>query len=257
MSDDGREIVAKLIVEQSALQQYVDVLGALVDECKLHFDDDRLSARVVDPANVASIIPADLLASRCESYDAPGSAVVGASVNRLDELIGAANSGDLIHLRLDMATRKLLVDYREVHHEMALIDADSVRQEPDLPDLDLPNTVTVEAGDLSEGVGVVDLTSDHLELQTASTQDAIVLFGGGDVDESSYTIDDGVIMNGIREETSTLLSLEYLEELVKPMPDDAEVTVSYGDDFPIIMEWSACEGGIEVKQLLAPRIQSQ
>ena len=257
MSDDS-EIIAELTVAQSVLQQYVDTLTPIVDEAKLHISAEGVTARVVDPANVASILPADLHAEACEYVDAPGQATVGVNLGRLDDLIGAANSGDLIRLRLDMATRKLLIDYREIHHEMALIDPDSIRGEPDDPGLELPNSVVVEGGDLAEAVDVVELSSDHLRITAPEDGDSVELLGEGDIDVSRYVFDaDTLITNGLREATESLFSLEYVSELVKPIPSDAEVAITFGEEFPMELEWSACEGGIEVKQLLAPRIQSK
>lgn len=257
MSDTDREIIADVLIEQSKLQQFVDVVTSLVDECKLHISDEGFTARYVDPANVASTVPLRLHESGFDHLDAPGSATVGINAGRLDDLIDNAKSGDLIQLRLDMETRTLLVDYREIHHAMGLIDPDSVREEPEIPDLDLPNTVGISGEAFEEAAKVIDLTTDHIEIQTTPTKDAFEFVGEGDIDDSRYTVEgETLLMNGIREETSTLLSLDYVKDMVKPMPDDAEIQISYGEDFPAIFEWEACDGAISVTQLLAPRIQS-
>ena len=258
MDESDREIVAEFIVSKPILKQFVDTLTPLVRECRINLSEDGFRVDVVDPANVASILPVKLKASGFENIDAPGSASQGLNLKRLDDYIGKARNDDLIHVRLDMASRKLLIDYREIHHSMALIDPDSVRAEPDLPKLDLPNTVGVSGASLSEAVGVADLVSDHIQITAGNDKESVIFSAEGDTDDADYTISgDSLVTNEISDaDAETLLSLEYLKELVKPMPDDAEIQIRFGTEFPIIMDWSANEDCIEVKQLLAPRIQS-
>lgn len=255
------EIVAEGIVPAERLQQYVDTMLALVDESKIHFNDDGLIARFVDPANVASTIPATLEASGFESYDAPGSVTIGANLQRLDDFISNANTGDLIQLQVDMEVRKLRISYRNIEHKMALIDPDAIRQEPDDPGLDLPNKVVLEGGDLSEAVDVADLVSDHIDVVCGFDDDGegeVTFVGRGDTDDSDYTLESEALLGGsqINQETVSKFSIDYLVDMTKPIPDDAEVSMHVGEDFPVMLEWEAADGHIQTKQLLAPRIDS-
>lgn len=251
------EIIAEAIIEASTLKQYVDVFTPLVDEGRIHFNDDGITTRVCDAANVAMIAPATLDAAAFESYDAPGAATIGVSFVTLSERLGAANSGDLVHLKVDMETRKLRLSYRNIDQSVAMIDPDAIQQEPDLPDLDLPNELTVEAGDLDEAATVIDMVTDHIGIDARPDDREVALIGEGDVDDTTVTFgDEETIHADVPEDTWSLFSLDYVEELVKPMPGDAEVRIRFGDEFPMKLDWEACDGHLTVHELLAPRIQS-
>jgi len=158
--EDG-EITTSGIIQADVLQQYVDTLSSLVDECKIHFGDAGLSARAVDPANVA-MVDAELSKHAFESYDSPGEVRIGVALDKLDEKLGSANSDDLVEFGLDMETRHLRLRYRTVEHKMALIDPDAIRKEPDMPDLELPNYAELFSDDLQEARKNVALVTDHL-----------------------------------------------------------------------------------------------
>ena len=51
-------------------------------------------------------------------------------------------------------------------------------------------------------------------------------------------------------------SLDYLKDMDKAIPSDAEVTTELGEEFPVKMHFGYAEGDGHVTFMLAPRIQS-
>jgi len=248
------EIIFEATADKSGPQKLVETFDPLVSEVKMHFNDGGISVRAVDPANVG-MIDATLAADAFESYDSPGAVTQGINLERLDERLGVGDSGDLANLSLDMETRKLNVDVGHISQAMGLIDPDSVRQEPDLPDLDLPNTVVLTGDQLETAVDAVGMVSNHVEI-TADDGD-IVFAGQGDIDETTVRYGAGdCIDSDVTEDVASLFSHEFLEGFVDPMPADAEVELAFGDEFPVWFEWAAVEDCFDVSQMLAPRIQS-
>lgn len=252
------EIVAEGIIDAGTLQQYIDSLTPLVSEARIHWNEDGLSANVVDPANVAMIVPSHLEYRAFESYDAPGSATIGLALDRLDDRLDPASPDQLVQLQVDMETRRLNVDFGRAHQELGLIEPDAIRKEPDVSKLDLPNVVTIEGGELTDALKVVDMVSDHVVVSGDPDGDPLRLFGQADTDESevSFTRADCIDAD-IGTACESVFSLEYLMELTTAIPDDAEVVVRYGDEFPIRVDWEASDGWLTVESVLAPRIQSQ
>jgi proliferating cell nuclear antigen len=250
------EIIARAITPVGPLQQFLDALTPIVQEAKLHFDDDGIHARAVDPANVAMSFP-DLDAAAFESYESPGEAVVGANLESIDDRIDIANSGDLVELALDMETRMLEIDIRNVHQELALIDQESIRDEPDIPDLDLPNEMVVEGGDWAEAIDVIGMATDHVVYEADPEAEHIQVIGEGDTDESVVTFGhEEVIDAKVPEATRAMFSHEYLDDLADPIPKTAEVAVELGDEFPVRYEYASEGGHLEVMHMVAPRIQN-
>jgi proliferating cell nuclear antigen len=251
------ETVVEGIVPAQRLQTFVDVLTRIVDEAKINFGDEGVTARAVDPANVCMVGPLRLEPSGFESYDAPGSVTIGVNLTRLNDVLDLADAGDLVHLAIDMETRVLRIEYGPVEQKIALIDPDTVREEPEIPDLDLPNTIHLAGSRLDEASNVVELVSDHIAFE-CDTDGSVDIWAEGDVDESHYRLGPDELLAGseITDATYSLFSLGYVADLVKPMPDTAEITVRLGDEFPMELAWETCEGHLSVDQQLAPRIES-
>jgi proliferating cell nuclear antigen len=252
------EIVTEGIIQKDVLQQFVDTVSALVDECRIHFSESGLSAAAVDPANVA-MIDASLSSTAFESYDAPGQVRIGVNLNNLDEKINSANADDLIEFAVDMETRHLTLRYRSISHEMALIDPDAIRSEPDTPDLELPNYVEIESDDLREAAENIDLITDHVYLSGDETagDSQFIVYGEGDTDlsEGRYDTDDLTRIE-IGEDAESLFGMPYVLDLTDPIPSGVDIGIAFGDEYPTEWQWAAFDEALDVKASLAPRIQS-
>lgn len=254
---DG-EIVVDAIVEASAFQDFADVMLGVVTEAKIHFNDDGVHATAVDPANVA-MADAHLSTDAFESYDS-GAVTIGVNLNRLDEELSFAEKGDLIRVRVDMETRKLKLDIGDhVKPTIGLIDPDSIRQEPDIPDLDLPNGAVITPDKIKTAVKALDNISDHVRLAWDGEAEAFVFHAQGDTDETRVEYEMGALEGGsdFGEETASLFNLDYFKEIHGAIPDTTEtVRVEFGDEFPTKWYYEAQDGALGVTAMCAPRIKS-
>jgi proliferating cell nuclear antigen len=244
----------KAIVGASTLQDALDSVSVLVDECKIRLNEDALSIRAVDPANVG-MVDLTLEAAAFESYDADGG-VIGVNLARLEDIAGMAGSGDLIHLELDEETRKLHIEIDGLSYTLALIDPESIRQEPDIPELDLPAEIVVEGAQLDRGVTAADMVSDHIRLRVAEADEAFLVEAEGDTDDVDLELTREDLIALTAGPADSLFSLDYLKDMNKAIPGDAEVTVELGEEFPVKLHYGFGEGLGQVTFMLAPRIQS-
>jgi len=163
-----------------------------------------------------------------------------------------------VELALDMETRMLEIDIRNTHQSVALIDQESVRDEPDLPDLDLPNEVVVEGADWEEAIDVVGMATDHVVYEADPEAEHVQVIGEGDTDDSVVTFDrEHVVDAQVREATRSMFSHGYLEDLAGPIPKAAEVAVELGDELPVRYRYTGENGHLEVMHMVAPRIESR
>lgn len=255
-STDG-DIIASGVVKKAHLQQFLDTLEAFAGESRIHWNEEGLSASLVDPANVVMACPATLHADGFESYSSPGSATIGVDLERLGDYISNAASGDMVSLSVDMETRKLEIEYGVVQHEMALIDPDTIRQEPEKAELDLPNSVTLTGADMKLVAEETERTSDHVTVIGDPDAEEVRFVAEGDTDDTTLTFgDEEVVGARVTERTEAMFSLEYLGDLAKPMPKEAEVNLRFGDSFPLELDWMACEGTQATSAMLAPRVDT-
>jgi proliferating cell nuclear antigen len=244
----------KAIVDAETLRTALDSVSVLVDECKIHLDEDGISIRAVDPANVGMV---DLTLDReaFESYETDGG-LIGVNLSRLEDIAGMADAGQLVNLELDEETRKLHIEFDGLEYTLALIDPDSIRQEPDIPDLDLPADIVIEGRDIDRAVTAADMVSDHIALGVDADGEFFYVDAEGDTDDVHFELDEEDLLSLEAGDAHSLFSLDYLKDMNKAIPNDGEVTIELGEEYPVKMHFEIAEGMGHVTYMLAPRIQS-
>lgn len=242
------------IVSSGTLLAALDPVGVLVDECKIRLEDDGLTIRAVDPAN-AGMVDLELDREAFESYETDGG-VIGVDLVRLEDIASMANADDLVHLELDEQTRKLHIRIDGLEYTLALIDPDSIRQEPDIPDLDLPATIVCEGRDIDRATTASDMVSDHIAFGVDSENELFYVDAEGDTDDVHFELDSDDLISLTPGEAHSLYSLDYLKKMNKAIPSDAEVTIDLGEEFPVQLGFEIADGQGTVTFMLAPRIQS-
>jgi proliferating cell nuclear antigen len=244
----------KAIVDAETLQEALDSVSVLVDECKIHLNEEGLAIRAVDPANVG-MVDLELGAEAFESYEADGG-LIGVNLSRLEDIAKMANAGQLVQLELDEETRKLHIDTDGLEYTLALIDPDSIRKEPDLPDLDLPARVVLEGSNIDRAVKAADMVSDHIALGVEADAETFYVDAEGDTDDVHFELGRTDLIDLTAGAARSLFSLDYLKDMNHAIPKNGEVTAHLGEEFPVEMEFEIAEGQGHVRYLLAPRIQS-
>jgi len=243
------------IVSADTLRTTLDSVSVLVDECKIHLEEEGLEIRAVDPANVG-MVDLELSASAFESYETDGG-VIGVNLSRLEDIAGMADADQLVHLELDEETRKLHIAIDGLEYTLALIDPDSIRQEPDLPDLDLAAEIVIEGRDIDRAVTAADMVSDHIALGVDEADEHFYVDAEGDTDDVHLELTREDLIDLTAGTAHSLFSLDYLKDMNKAIPKDAEVRMELGEEFPVKMHFDIAEGEGQVTFMLAPRIQSE
>jgi proliferating cell nuclear antigen len=244
----------KAIVSAETLRGALDSVSVLVDECKINLNEDGLAIRAVDPANVG-MVDLTLDVEAFESYETDGG-VIGVNLARLEDFVGMADSDQLVQLELDEETRKLHVRIDGLEGTLALIDPESIRKEPDIPDLDLPATIVVEGRDIDRAVKAADMVSDHIALGVDADEELFYVDAAGDTDDVHLELTREDLIDLVAGEARSLFSLDYLKDMNKAIPKDAEVEIELGEEFPVKLHFDIAEGKGQVTFMLAPRIQS-
>ena len=244
----------KAIVTAATLQDVLDAVGALVEECKIHLDEDGIAIRAVDAATVG-MVDVRLSAEAFESYDADGG-LIGVNLGRLADIASMAAADDVILFELEEETGKLHIQLDGLEYTLALIDPDSIRQEPDIPDLDLPSRIVLEGADLNRAVRAADMVSDHIAMGVDTDTEEFYVDAEGDTDDVHLALGADELIALDVGSAHSLFSLEYLKEMNSAIDSDAEVVIDLGEEHPVTLGFQIAEGQGEVTYMLAPRIQS-
>ena len=244
----------KAIATKSEHESFTDPISQLVEECKVNLNEDGLHVRAVDPANVG-MVESNAHAGGFESYEADGG-LIGLNVDRFEDVIGMANSGDLVHLELDEETRKLTIQIEGMEFTLALIDPDSIRAEPDIPDLDLTSEIVLEGRQIDRGIKAADMVSDHITLAVDEKEELFEIEAEGDTDDVHIGLERDDLIDLQVGPARSLFSLDYLKDMSKAIDAGDEVTIELGEEFPVKLAFATEEGNVDVQYMLSPRIQS-
>jgi proliferating cell nuclear antigen len=241
-------------IRADRLADAVDAAGALVDECRLRLGADGASIRAADPAVVA-MVEVEVDAGDFESYAADGE-VIGVDLTRLGDLVRVSDGDDLVRLRLDAERRVLVVESGTLSYSLGLIDPDTVRKEPDLPELSPPAEATLSGAQLDRGIAAADMVADHLRLRVPESRESLRIEAEGDTDDVTVELGPEELIEFSPGEADSLYSLDYLKEMNRAIPRDASVTVEMGTEFLVRLAYEAAEAGPRVSYRLAPRIST-
>lgn len=257
-------------------------LTKLVDEAKIRVDKETLTLETthVEPANVAMAqlrmsLDTDL---GVDEVTLPESDLV-TGINlawlrgRVKWARKAPSGGDPVTLILrdrdaEVTAKNTIIVEREVTRESsrAALNPDSIRKEPDLPDI--PNMQVCHT-DPIDGVtfyravqAIHQAGHDHCSMQ-GRAQDGkvtgdLVVTSEGDVEDEEVRI-EGVLQQGEWDaEASSLYSTDYLWDIAQAIKKSrvGRCWLDYGAECPISIHYQSEQWGIEGQFMLAPRIRS-
>lgn len=245
--------IFRAAVEGRTVTHVVDIVSALVDECRIHVAADGLRIRAVDAANVG-MVDLELAAAAFATYEA-SEGTLGVDIERLEEVLKLADADDEVELELDPETRKLVIDLQGLEYTLACLDPATVRTVPEVPDLDLPAAITGSIGQLTHGTKAADMVADHLKISVDDQPARVVLSARGDTDTVEYTLDADDLEALTPAEVSARFSLEYLKDILRPFASDTVFEVALGNDMPLVFDSTYADDDGSVTMMLAPRIE--
>lgn len=252
--DSDDEEVLNTIIRAGHLTDALEILQSLAGEAIIHFGDHGIRASVISPSTVAMHNPLEIHEEGFEHIP-DGSFALGVNLERLDDMLSKADSDTPVNLAFKPATRMLNIQYGGLDADLACIDPDSIREEPDDPGVDLPNQFTVESGAWADAIETADLVSDHMILECYPESGEVEVRGEGDADDVRWTFDsdDFVGDTKLTENTVSIFSIDYMTRVKKAMPG-GEVAVTVGEEFPVYLEYEIADGHGDVVTMVAPRL---
>lgn len=242
----------KAAINAELLKDAIASLAVIVDEVRFRIKPEGILVKAVDPANVAMVI-FELGSSAFDEYSADESEI-GIDLNKITDLLGITDKGDTVRMELEEGNHKLLIDVGGLSYTLSLLDPSTIRAEPRVPQLELPAKVVMNGADLRRAVKAAEKISDHMLMGV--TGDTFFMEAKGDTDQVRLEMGRDQLIDLKTGEASSLFSLDYLTDIVKPTNKVNEVSLSLGRDFPVIIDFEIANGSGRISYLLAPRIES-
>jgi proliferating cell nuclear antigen len=244
----------KAVINAEVFKDAIEAVSTLVDEAKLRITKDGISARAVDPANVA-MVAFDLSSKAFESYEATDGEI-GIDLNRLNDILGMTSKEDKVELNLNEETRKLEIRSGSLAYTLSLLDPTSIRKEPKVPNLELPAKIVLNGSELRRAVKAAEKVSDHMALGVKDK--TFYVEAEGDLDKVRLDLpESNLISIQSTSNVRSLFSLDYLNDLAKSLGKAEQVSIDLGTDYPVKFTFNIAGGNGTITYLLAPRIESE
>jgi len=252
------ESTFELTAPASVVKPIFAYANALADEVRLHITTDGIEYRLVDPANVAMVELA-VPAAAFDQYDVEET-VIGVHIDQLRDALRAGRKRQDDEIRLSYNREHLSTtvqrEYDGAHMDLqttvATIDPDSLREDPELQDLEWHAEATVQRDMLRDAVATVNAVSEHITFE--HKDDDLHISGKSDTSDASAIIHDGA--SG--ENVGSIYSLDYITDMIDGLTTVGAETVdlSLGEEYPIQAEWTTEWNSAEVSGtwFQAPRI---
>lgn len=245
-------------------QRLIDGIAPLVGEARIRFTPDGATISAVDAGNVAMAdvtLDSDAFAAYPDGLvDDGDELVVGVNLPRLQDMLSVGGDADMLHATFDtdMGTADMYVG--DVDYTTGLIAAGSIREEPDLPDLDLPVIVNFEMGDLKRAVKAAELVGDKIEFVSLDGESELHARAEGDTDEVLVRFrPNEELENPIPESAvaASVFSTEYLNSITSALPNsDTMLEVHLGEEFPVLINFGTGDN-YHGRYAVAPRVSNR
>ena len=241
-------------IEKKILKEAIETIVSVTDEARLQITNDGFSLKVVDAASVA-MCDFSLQKDVFVQYTIDEPKTVGMDFAKLLDMISVGGKEE-VELKMD-GIDKLKIKNGSLSYALSLPDVDTLRKEPNIPELEFPTKVEVGTEDLKRAIRA-----------TKELGDAIV-FG---VEDDMFYIEaenemDKVRMQLTKEQLVSLVvgeqpvkskfSTDYLSDIAKGFGGVESVKIGMGKDHPLRIGFEITGGLGKVGYLIAPRIDTE
>jgi len=244
----------KATIDADILKESIDAISALVTECRLHTDEGGISARAVDTANVA-MISLSLSKEAFASYAATTSEL-GIDIAKMKNIFGMMSKDDILTLDLPDEGHKMQISFQGYKYSITLLDANTIRKDPNPPTIELPGKVVLSGNDLNSAIKAAAVVSDKIALGIDQESGVFFMIAEGDTDHIRREFGKNEVKFTNLVDVRSLFSLDYLKDMGKVMSRSEFVEVQLGNDHPVKFSFDIAGGKGHVEYLLAPRIEA-
>ena len=244
----------KAAVNTAIFKELIDVIAAMVTECRMHVSPEGFKTRAVDTANVA-MVSLELSSDAFASYDASENEI-GVDINKMKNIVAMMDKDESLSLELPDGGHKIEMSFSGYKYSIALLDVNTVRKDPNPPTISLPGKVVISGSALYNSIKAAALVSDKIAFGINPDKGVFFMEADGDMDHIYYELAKDELVSFVPAEARSLFSLDYLKDLGRVMSKSDQVEIHIGVDHPVKFSFSIADGKGHVEYLLAPRIEA-
>lgn len=248
----------KLVLSDAVLfKKSVDAVAVLIDEAEFVIKDEGVFLKATDPSQI-SMVDFFLPKSAFKEFNCGSEQRLGVDLDYLSQVLSRAKAGDSLELEVDDSNSKLLVFFSgkaKRKFEVPLIDVNS-RDLPN-PKISFDAELRVKSEALHDALKDASLISTHIILGVDGEGFFLEARSSkGSMKNEIHSSEKDLLLEfKARENVRSMFPLDYLSDIVKGAPGDAEISLKLKSSAPAEISYTV--GGASLKYFLAPRIESE
>ncbi|HJJ42037.1 MAG TPA: DNA polymerase sliding clamp [Methanocorpusculum sp.] len=244
----------KATIQADIFRETIDAVSALVNECRLHIDENGIRTITVDTSNVA-MVSLELSSAAFETYSAD-SCEIGLDIDKIRTMMAMIGRGDIVALELNDSGRKLNISFGGYEYSITLIDTKTIRKDPNAPNLNLPAAFEISGAMFNDGIKASGMVSDKIQLSVSEENKVFTMNADGDSDRIRRELSGDDVRFITCADVKSLFSLDYLKDMGKSISKAEKVQIRLGIDHPVQFSFDYAGGNGKIGYLLAPRIEA-
>src|SRR3990167_1086402 len=233
------------------LKDSINIISGLVAECRIKFSNKGIRLLSSDPANVCMVM-FRLLDTSFSKIECDKEQEIGLSIIVLKDILRKCGEKDIIILE-DLEDGRFQIKIQSKVNKvfkMPTIDID--KESIDEPNPTFDCVVKMKSNDLNDAIDAVSTFSESFHL--IANKKTLIFKADNKGNDSVAEIKDADIKNE-KEEVESGYSIDYLEKLIVSSKISEDVTLSFGQVFPLKLEYKSADK-IQLSFILAPRVEN-
>ena len=245
----------ELVIEDAKFfKSCIDAVVNLVDEGIFRISPSGMHLRTMDPSQIA-MVDFNLPKEAFSKLEVEGEATIGVSLVDLSKILSRTRGGEKLAMSVDEKASRLVLEFTgesKRHFKLPLLDLNAgLPKEPKIP---FDSNAVLFGGAFKEMLKDAGLLSSHVILEARDGE--FIVEAHGDSGDLRIESKKGGALKEIKAGSASkaMFPFEYLEDMTRACPDDAELQVFLKTDAPVRISYQIGKAGLSY--YLAPRVET-
>ena len=241
-------------IEKKVLKEALETIVSVTDEARLQITEDGFNLKAVDAASVA-VCDFSLQKDAFVQYTIDEPKTVGMDFAKLLDMI-SVGSKEEVELKMD-GMDKLKIKNGSLSYALSLPNVDTLRKEPNIPELEFPTKVEVGTEDLKRAIRAARDLGDAIVFGVEENMFYIEAKNEMDKMRMQLTKEQLVSLVVGEQPIKSKFSTDYLSDIAKGFGSIESVKLGISKDSPLSISFEIANDLGKVGYLIAPRIDTE
>jgi len=244
------------LADPSLFVNSIATIGELIDEGIFKLKKDEISFIAADRAMVA-VVDFKISSTAFEKYELDAEQSIGLNITNFLSVLKRCGSGDKLSLSLqDNKLEVLIENSSKRRFVVPLLDL-SQEEVPPIDQLEFTAKATIKPDVLQSGIEDAEIIGDAVLFEASGNK--FIMKAEGDVSKAELELERGneaLIDLKADGEIRSRYPLEYLKKMIKASKIADSVSIQFGQDYPMKLEFKAGDKA-SLTMVLAPRVSEE